>query len=226
MNEPLPESQRSAIRFAVSIGRRIQDDFPGIADDFRKNSSVRRISIDYDVAKHYRTTPTVAFKAVSRALKGYGGELGDVPYDGLIPLGEFEELVTKHTKDVSDQQKKNGTGIFGLSKKELSDNGKEGGKKGGTTSYERGKGYHSFSPEEKRAQGQKAATNRGDVPWSDEEITVLLQLPNNPHYMRGKLRRTTSMAEFLNNKFHNNNPVRNCSSVSQAYRKYEPRIKK
>jgi hypothetical protein len=67
-----------------------------------------------------------------------------------------EEQRSAVGKKVGEMNKKNKTGVCGLSFEELSENGKKGGKIGGNRASELKVGVHSLTPEQKGENGKKA----------------------------------------------------------------------
>jgi hypothetical protein len=69
-------------------------------------------------------------------------------------------------------------GIFNMSREERALVGKNSGQK----SYENKLGIHAQTPEQHKEIGKMAAIKKGQIPFSDEEITLIHQLSADPEY--------------------------------------------
>lgn len=231
---------RKAIALAIDIGRKIQQEYPEIADDYRIGLSKPQIVRKYGLMFQYNITDSVAERAVDNALRGYGGELSVPAYQGLIPQSDLELLCAQH-------QTRNGHfSINHLTLEDRSRGGKKGGRIGGRKVVEQKLGAHGMSSEEKRELGyrnlerkvgihamnseQKREAGRkgliaklqaqGLTPWTEEEEKAAFELSILPEYRTPKHIRRDAIAAEINRRFHENKQYRTTQSVYQAIRRY------
>jgi hypothetical protein len=121
----LEDSQFSAIKHAVRLGKELQSLTPKIAQDFRNGKSLSKIAEELGLETDHNISKSTSITAVRYALSGYRGNFTFVPesaYEGLIPLSEYESLVKNHHsengKKICDQMKKERRGVFVISDKQ------------------------------------------------------------------------------------------------------------
>jgi len=225
---------------AVDIGRKLQQEYPQIAEDYRALLSKPQIVRKHVLVLHYHITSVVAERAVDFALRGYHGELEyRSPYAGLIPASELEELCIAH------QQRNGRFAVRHLTFEDRSRGGRHGGSISGplvaaqklgahamTSEEKRELGYrnlenkvgiHAMTSEEKREAGRKgfvAWMERRGIPlWTAEEereAYVLAQACR-----RGMFLDRDAVAKEINRQFHEGKPYRTGATVYQAIRRYE-----
>lgn len=199
------EFQKTAIRRAGFIGKKMQQDFPEIAQDRRAEMSYQQIVAKYDLLLHYGVTPAVAKTAVRYALEGYHGEEKG-SYEGLMPIREErEELSRKIERNDSSrkgrlcvQLKK---GIFALSKEELHKAAQKGGQKTG------------------KRRGLQWTLEQGFTPWNPEERNYVLELAQQPEYQKGRQIHAARVAQKVNQRFYAGEVVRSRDAISQLLSK-------
>ena len=142
----LTGEQLVAIRKARDIGKRLQEDFPEIADRYRNGMTMPEISLEYCIQELYDVrTRKVARSAVHYALKGY--HFGGISYPGLIEdPEERRNLGLEHMRETGKANYENGLGIHGLTTEQKRENGK--------ANYENGLGAHGLTTEQRRENGK------------------------------------------------------------------------
>lgn len=198
-----PRSQIGGIAKAIDLGKRIQELFPEIAEDYRNGNSLLDIVNKYGIQEEFGIKEATAKKSVSFALRGYGGEFkfffSNKPvYTGLIDSSELLEIAKIHGVD---------------SGKKLG--GKYGSKIGELT-FKNKTGIHSQTNKEKSNSGKKGLVSQGKTPWTDEELKTAYEMSFNPSYRRGIRVNTGKIAEEINSWFHNRNQIRTSFSVTRA----------
>ena len=89
----LSQEQIAAMRISAEIGRKLQVDFPEIADDYRNGMTQEKIVIKYNLESLYETSRRSAIVSVSNALRGYDARwYGSYYFEGLIPADEMNEI--------------------------------------------------------------------------------------------------------------------------------------
>ena len=189
----LTGEQLVAIRKAGELGKRLQEDFPEIADEYRNGRTMPEISLEYCIQELYDAkSRAVAINAVRYALGGY--DFGGISYSGLIE--DLEELKNIGLEHGREQRTENGNanyekglGVHGLTPEQRTENGKatyemglgvhgltaeqiaENSRKGGNANYEMGLGVHGLTAEQIAENGRKGVMARGFVPWVPAEET-------------------------------------------------------
>ncbi len=224
----LSQSQATAINAAADLGRRLQDDFPGIAGRYRGGEFTGVIAEDLRISGEYGVSDRVARVAVRYAISGYPGGLGIDSYLGLITdESELEELASEHkrrnSRETGRREAEEGIGVHGRSKEERRSYASKAGKVGGAVSYERRVGIHGQSREERRERALASHRARGLTPWSEEEAKDVLAMMEDPGFTyqtgnhRGK-RNAKLIARTLNERYHGGGVVRTNSSVQFYYK--------
>ena len=145
-------AQLVAIKKAAEVGKRLQEDFPEIADRYRNGMTMPEISLEYCIQELYdATSREVARIAVRYALEGY--DFGGISYPGLIEDPEERRNIgLEHNRANGKATYDMGKGVHGQTVEQLSENGRKGGK----AAYEMGKGIHRLTPEQRSEAGRKS----------------------------------------------------------------------
>jgi hypothetical protein len=201
----------AAIKLSIDLGRRLQQDFPQIADDYRDLMTRGEIIEKYRICGRYGISIKIAKPAVSYAMRGYNGK----------------EKVGKHTIQrysglISD---KNELVRIYLALRE----------KGLEYMVDEKIGIHAQTDEEKRIisseGGVNNAINRGFIPWSEEELEEAQRCSQLRRYWSkkkyaGHYRVNNALiAKKLNELFHNGETVREEYGVRIKLCKYRMKLK-
>ncbi|MBI2148667.1 hypothetical protein HYU23_03225 [Candidatus Woesearchaeota archaeon] len=185
-----PSRKIAAIIKAATLGRRIQLEYPQIAEDYRKSEFFPRdIAIKYRMPEKYGVTIDQAARSISFAIRGHSGNYGVEKYHGLIDKEELDQLGIKKNKDSGKRVRDQGLGLFGLSR------------------------------EQRDEARLEAVVAKGYVYWKAEEELDLSKMHKNPayYYTTGKNRGKPNLnliANELNLKYHEDRQVRTHSSVN------------
>ena len=150
----LTREQLLALRKASELGKRLQEDFPEIADEYRNGMTLSKISSEYCIQELYDASRSVAITAVGNALRGY--DFDGISYLGLIEdPEELRNIGLEHIRENGKALYELGKGIHGLTAEQMS----EHSRKGGEAAYEMGTGIHSLTPEQKSEYGRKGGNS-------------------------------------------------------------------
>ncbi len=89
-----------AIATTARLGKKIQKDFPHIAQDYREGKFASEIVEAYRIDNEYGVPKSKARKAVYQALRGYSGGLNVEPYSGLIRKKELDRISKGHLREL------------------------------------------------------------------------------------------------------------------------------
>ena len=179
----------SAIKIAADLGRKIQREYPHVAEDYSGKYFLREIVERYDIPTKYSIGKKLAVNAVRYALKGYSGGFEVEAYTGLIKKEEFRELSQRKVIDNGNRNKEQHEGIFGLDE------------------------------ETEKLRIENSAEAKGIVLWSIKEFQDTYRMYQDPNYKfkEGRNKGKPNLIEIsreLNAKYHNNKSVRNSNSVN------------
>ena len=145
----LTVEQLFAIRKSGEVGKRLQEDFPEIADRYRNGMTMHEISLEYCIQELYDVSREVARGAIRYALGGHN--FGGILYLGLIEdEEERRNLGLDHLREHGKATYEMGKGIHGRTAEQMS----EHGRKGGEALYERGLGIHGMTSEQRTEHGK------------------------------------------------------------------------
>lgn len=180
--------QISAIEMARRIGEKIVSDYPEIADDYRQGNTLNEIAEKYNIPEKY----AIPYRNVRRCLQS--------AIKILISKEERKSLKRQHLQKSFLRNYKEGIGIFSFSSEKLKKMGRklyekkkgihsqskeekiENAGKGGRKAYELGLGVHALSNKERKEFGRKGALVIGRKPFSDEERIYFFELCENQEY--------------------------------------------
>lgn len=219
----LSAEQIASIRLSKEKGRQIALDLPQIAEYYRNKMSLQEIAEKYNIAARYNITEGISVSAVYYALSGNRGEFGVATYDGLITdPSELRKIGLEHKANSGVRGYIYGLGIHALTSEERRENGRMGGQE----TYESKSGLHGLTHEEKMKAGHKGGLKstvlRGQVPWIEEKINGLSEkdyvhkLSQLPEYQRGSKVNRALIARAVNERYHDNNPVRTRKSIQKS----------
>jgi hypothetical protein len=217
------ENEVAGMIFSVQLGRKLQGEYPVIADDYRSGESMAEIIRKYDLTEIYNVTYETARMAVRYALGGYDGQIkiakGD-GFPGLIEsIEEKKKIANEHNSatgrkvglDLRDSKK----GIFALSSATKS----EIGRKSGNAQLEKGIGIHAQTIDERRRLGRVAAESQGKTVFSDEEVAFIKEKIIDPEYQRKTRINAKKLSNILNSTFHRGDEIRTPKSVKKIVHK-------
>ncbi len=220
----LSDTQKAAIIYSIELAKKIQVQFPKIADEYRTGFSLSVICNTYSIDQLFGVKPKTAQEAIRIALGGYTGSflMSDIePFKGMIPVEEFKEIGKAHnienSRAIGIQYRDEGRGIFKLTKEERSAIGKKSAQKQMDLKI----GIHAQTLEQKRVLGQKAIEAQGGTIYSDEEISFIQKLANDPLYKNHRSEvKVSALAEKVNEIFHKNKLVRNGNKITKVILRY------
>ena len=221
----LEDSQFSAIRYSVRLGRSLQTTFPQMADDYRRGKSLKEIAESYDISHTEGIAESTAIEAVRYALSGYHSNfafLEEQEYDGLIPQEEYADLAKQHHSHnalkIDEQMKRENRGIYGIPSAQRT----LAGQKGARNQIENKIGIHAQTSEDHQELGRLGAEAIGHTIWSDEEKLSALDMATQPgkEYRRGSRIAIGKIASKLNELYHGGNSVRTARAVGKFLRDY------
>ncbi len=193
--------QMSAIELGISLGQKIQADFPEIGSLYKEGFSLSRLISKFNIVSYLGVNFKVAETATHRALTGYDGHIKNLdlkPYKGL------------------------------LSDEELNFHGKEHNRLSGVEVakklMEEKKGIFAFTKEQKDEARRKSVLACGNVPYSQEELNFIEKLASDPQYQKGSLVKVFDVAFEVNLKFHEGKEVRKPSAISKVRSRKKPKV--
>jgi hypothetical protein len=184
--------QMSAIELGISLGQKIQTDFPEIGNLYKKGLALSMLISKFNVTSHFGVNFKVAETAVYRALKGYDGYMKSFnvePYSGLLSEQELT--------------------FFGKEHNEVS------GSKVGQELFKQKKGIFAFTKEQQEAARKQSVIACNNIPYSQEELDYIEKLAADPQYQKGSLVKVFEISFEINLKFHNGDEVRKPRSISK-----------
>lgn len=192
-NKLRPE-QLAAIKKGITLGKTLQKDHPEIADLYRQNHVLSKITEVLNIQEEYGVGYHVAWSGVQNALSGQDGSFGINSYNGLL---EESERIMIGKKNFQENARNNalrlyteGKGIFGRTPEQMTQDSRKGGKIAGRKTYEEKKGIFGRTPKQhskdSKIAGQKSAIARGFTLWTEDERSLAYQLSQQPEYKWGK----------------------------------------
>ncbi len=212
MSKIIGPKSAAAIKFSIEVGRRLQEDFPEIADDYRNLMFRAEIVAKYGICEKYGMTPEIAKSSVSYAVNGHHGDSvvngHEFPiYDGLIPDKAERDEISKRFRNVwLEYRRKNSIGIHGQSDEERRECGSEG--------------------------GIAAAKAKGFIPWSKDELekaygfSLSMEFWNRKMYAGGYRVNNGLIAQRINDDFHDRKEVRKEFQVRIKLCKHRSKLEK
>lgn len=209
----------AAIGKAYGVAVRIKQEFPEVAEMYKRGIHIPEIALSLGIADRYSIGKRTAESAVQMAIRGKRGRKWNL--DGLIcNQDELNTLCAMHRKNAAEENYQNGVGLAGLTDLERS----RIGVLGSGRARELGRGIVALSRTELSAAGKKGVLesmkSRGVVPWSDEEKEYafsLSQLSEYKHQSGGCYRgkpKLKVITELVNRNFHAGREVRSRQTVS------------
>ena len=217
----LTPKQITAVKRSIELGRTLQSEHPEIAEIYRNGCSLSETVEELNIMSEYDVGYGVAMSGVRYALAGHRCGFRVKSYDGFLSLEEIARLGREHMSMAGLELYKEGRGVHGRTKEEMSADSRKGGKISGRKAYEERKGVHAMTEEERREVGRMSAIARGLIPWSEEEKREAYKLSTLPDYRHGSNTKNGKIARELNMKYHDGRNVRNTNSISIIIRRYK-----
>jgi hypothetical protein len=155
--------QQAAIRLAAATGDEIRRTFPEIAEEYRSGLTASELVVRHGLDQRYGVSLRTATAAVRNAIRGYSGH-GYESYQGLI-ADRFERanLALAHDRRTGIEEYERKRGIHGLTREEKAAACRKGGLIRGPLSYRLRIGCHALPPELVREQCRRNASLGGKV---------------------------------------------------------------
>ncbi len=198
-----------AMKRAIALGRKLQQDSPQIADLYREGRSQYDIVGDLGIEAAYTVSREVARNAVRNALGGCASEDSKMIYEGLLEEDEMRRISLEHRRN-SSRRVANDT-------------------------LERAVGIHGRDRETRVRDSINAVIKRGELPWKRSgdsigegkicevgEMERAYQLSLLPNYRTSTGNRVSNVkvARQINLEYHEGRGVRNSQTVRLAIRRY------
>jgi hypothetical protein len=220
---------RSAILGSIRLGKRIQEEFPEVAELYQ-SKNLGQIIEKLGLLQHFELESLSYVKnALSLAIRGYNGTINtNLPrFQGLITdPTKLEELARKHNSESSQKLRKDKKGMFGLSEKEKSKLCSVAGKAGGKEAKKLNLGIHGRNSKQKYEDGCLGAMACGFTPWVKtgnmlpngiiveiSEKDFCYWLSKQPEYRSGKRTLNQKIAETVNKVYHGGVCIRNSNAI-------------
>jgi hypothetical protein len=185
-SKKLSGSNFAAIKYAIILGREIQQRFPQIAEDYRADFTMAKLAKKYKLTSRYDITKRTARSVICYALKGFKGKASIEPYAGLITdPEELMSLALKHQKSSLCVLLKNKKGIYGQTKK-----------------------YQQES-------GRRLAVSQGKKIVTKKEVNLVLKLSELSEYQTSRGFNAQKIAEKVNKKIHKGVLVRSNRQITK-----------
>ena len=157
----LTGQQQAAIRLAAAIGDEIRKSHPEIAEEYRGGLSASELVAGHKFDHRYGVSRQAAIAAVRNAIRGYSGRYHE-SYRGLIAdRSEREDLAAAHNRRTGVEEYERKRGIHGLTREQKIAACRKGGLIRGPLSYRLRIGCHALPPEVVREQCRKIASLGG-----------------------------------------------------------------
>ena len=157
----LTGQQQAAIRLAAAIGDEIRKSHPEIAEEYRSGLSASELVAAHRFDHRYGVSRQAAIAAVRNAIRGYSGRYHET-YQGLIAdRSEREDLALAHNRRTGIEVYERKRGIHGLTREQKAEACRKGGLIRGPLSYRLRIGCHALPPEVVREQCRKIASLGG-----------------------------------------------------------------
>jgi len=157
----LTDQQVAAIRLAAEIGDAIRKSYPEIAEEYRSGLTASELVAGHGFDHRYGASRRTAIAAVRNAIRGCSG-LCYEPYQGLIgDRSERENLALAHNRRTGMEEYERKRGIHGLTREQKIAACRKGGLIRGPLSYRLRIGCHALPPDVVREQCRRIASLGG-----------------------------------------------------------------
>ncbi len=153
----LTGEQLAAIRLATEIGDDIRKRHPEVAEEYRRGLTAPKVVARHGFDHQYEVSRQTAINAVRSAIRGYSGQFYE-PYHGLIAdRSERESLAYAHNQQTGTEEFERKRGIHALTREQKAEAGRKGGLIRGPLSYRLRIGCHAQPPEVLREHCRRIA---------------------------------------------------------------------
>jgi hypothetical protein len=210
--------QMAAIGVIIPLGRRLQEDMPEVADDYRSGKSRRDVVAYRGIDDYFGVNPEIAMGILSLAIRGYGGSSRYEAYPGLIEdANELEELRISHA-NVN----------WGKGKYKPTEQGLRNRTAHGIRQRDMGKGIHKGTREERFQTALQGSISPDSVMWADGEPEYAYRQSLRPEnrFSSGPSRGRadySQVAWLCNLEYHDGEEVRNRIQVRSAVNRFKKR---
>ncbi len=213
------EKQKAALKMSVAFAKRLQMEYPQIAEDFLSGDSFSQIDLKYGISQLFGLTgKNMAENAIRIALTGFQIKPGVTGMENITGLID-NETYNKHAKLHQQRQgsltgiktKIEGTGIFGMTDEQR----RELGKKSAAKLLENKAGVFGLSKDQLREYGIQALASRGYKAFSDDERDLISSLRVSSNFTKNSKASAIKIADELNRKFHDGKQIRNARQISK-----------
>jgi len=157
----LTGQQQAAIRLAAETGDDIRKSYPEIAEEYRSGLTASELVVRHGFDRRYGVSQRTAVAAVRNAIRGYSGYCCEA-YQGLIAdRSERENLALDHNRRTGIEVYQRRRGIHGFTREQKAEACRKGGLIRGPLSYRLRIGCHALPPEVVREQCRKIASLGG-----------------------------------------------------------------
>ena len=160
-SQRLTGEQRAAIRLGAALGDELRKRCPELADEYRSGLTAPMLVARHGIDRQYGVNRRAAIRAVRNAIGGCSGHCYE-PYAGLIEdRSEREQLALDHNRRTGIEVYEKRRGIHGLTQEQKLAASRKGGLVRGPLSYQLRIGCHALPPEVVREQLRKIASLGG-----------------------------------------------------------------
>ncbi len=148
----LTDQQLGAIRRARNLGRRLRDELPEIAEEYRAGAEFGDIVERHDIVATYGETEEVSRQAIHYVLHGakrFGSQRG---FRGLLRVAELREIRRQKRVRLGRRTYEEGRALFAATEEERFHHRSLGGQ----ALRDRGEGLFGMSAEERREIARRA----------------------------------------------------------------------
>jgi hypothetical protein len=207
---------------------------------YKSGFTLHQIVEKLEICATYNVTPKISRVAVSYALRGHDGQNNITAYFGLASQSELDRLerehklqgflradLTKHMDKAQATAKREGVGIYGISKEKQRELGRATGSVQGKLNRDNKIGIGALTRSELKVASRKGVIARGKTPWfkansgqpSERDfVSTLSKLPEYKH-QNGSSKGMPNwklITEAVNQKYHQGKGIRTVEAVMKG----------
>ena len=153
----LTRQQLGAIRLAAVIGDDIRKNYPEIAEEYRSGLTAPKLVARHRFDRRYGVSRPVAIDAVRNSIRGYYGHCHEHYHGLIVDRSERDSLALAHNSQTGLELYERKRGIHAMTREQKADAGRKGGLIRGPLSYQLRIGCHALSPEALREHCRRIA---------------------------------------------------------------------